>query len=67
MVGTDYVSRMIGRNSRSVTNYATDGTIPDDCIADRGGDGGPWKFHRGRIDAWISRFLSEGTGRQRKG
>lgn len=54
IVGTDYIAERIGLTTRMVCNYVRSGKIPSDCVADRGGDGGLWKFHRRKIDAWLA-------------
>ncbi len=61
VVGSQYVARKIGKTTRTVCNYARSGEIPRDCVVDWGGDGGLWKFHRPKIDAWIQRRAAGAT------
>lgn len=62
LVGTDYIADRLGCTKKWVGDLAREGTIPPDCIA-KGGDGGYWRFHRARIDAWIAVYLANARPR----
>ena len=62
-VGTPYVANKIGCTTRWVCELARKGTIPADCIAKSGGDGGYWMFHRAQIDAWFDHLTCTGPAR----
>lgn len=52
-IGTEDVARQLGCTPEHVSDLARSGKIPKRCIVDGTGHGKPWRFHRGRITAWI--------------
>lgn len=54
LVGTDYVASKLGVSKQWVGKMAEQGTIPKNCVAPKVSGGRIWKFHRDRIDAWLS-------------
>jgi hypothetical protein len=55
IVDSVYVAGMLGCTTTWVADMARNGEIPRSCIVTGTGNGKPWKFHRTRIDEWITR------------
>ncbi len=53
-VGTDYIARRLGCTTQWVAKMADNGDIPKICVAPKVSGGRIWKFHRDRIDAWLT-------------
>ncbi len=54
IVDSGYVAQRIGCTTTWIADQARAGDIPRHCIVPGTGGGKPWKFHRSRIEAWIS-------------
>lgn len=52
-VDTTYVAKKLGIGLARVSQMASGGEIPANCIVAGTGHGKIWKFHRVRIDQWI--------------
>ena len=54
IVDSSYVAGRLGCTTTWIADLARQGKIPLGCLVVGTGDGKPWKFHRGSIDAWIA-------------
>ena len=54
LVGTEYIAKKLGVSKQWVGTMAGGGTIPKNCIAPKVSGGRIWKFHRDKIDAWLT-------------
>ncbi len=54
IVDSSYVAGRLGCTTTWIADLARQGKIPLGCLVLGTGDGKPWKFHRGAIDAWIA-------------
>jgi len=59
LVGTDYLARKLGVSKQWVGAMAERGDIPRECVAPKISGGRVWRFHRSKVDQWLSR---EGHG-----
>lgn len=54
IVGSGYVSQRLGVTVTWIAEMARRGDIPKSCIVAGTGNGKLWRFHRGKIDQWLS-------------
>lgn len=55
VVGTPHLAQQLGCSIVWAAEMARNGEIPKSCIVPGTGNGKPWKFHRQRVEEWLSK------------